>query len=47
MVESNVSVGFTFLMYLPLMLGIGIVAYKCTTNLSDDILGGRSLCPVT
>ncbi|MCE8035671.1 MAG: sodium/proline symporter PutP [Halomonas sp.] len=47
MVQNNMAVGFTFVVYLLLMLGIGIVAYKRTTNLSDYILGGRSLGPWT
>lgn len=47
MVQNNMAIGFTFVVYLLLMLGIGIVAYKRTTNLSDYILGGRSLGPWT
>ncbi|QTF91592.1 sodium/proline symporter PutP [Halomonas sp. BM-2019] len=47
MVQNNMAIGFTFVVYLALMLGIGIVAYKRTTNLSDYILGGRSLGPWT
>ncbi|MFO7649558.1 sodium/proline symporter PutP [Halomonas campaniensis] len=47
MVQNNLAIGFTFVVYLALMLGIGIVAYKRTTNLSDYILGGRSLGPWT
>ncbi|RCV91240.1 sodium/proline symporter PutP [Billgrantia montanilacus] len=47
MVDNNMAIGFTFLAYLILMLGIGIVAYRRTTNLSDYILGGRSLGPWT
>ncbi|WP_207061899.1 sodium/proline symporter PutP [Motiliproteus sp. SC1-56] len=33
----------TFLIYLALMLGIGIVAYRRTQDLSDYVLGGRNL----
>jgi len=33
----------TFIIYLLGMLGIGLVAYKMTNNLSDYILGGRKL----
>ncbi len=36
----------TFLIYLALMLGIGIVAYRRTQNLSDYVLGGRNLGPI-
>ncbi|PXX99695.1 sodium/proline symporter PutP [Halomonas sp. LBP4] len=47
MVENNMAIGITFAIYLLVMLGIGIVAYKRTTDLSDYILGGRSLGPWT
>lgn len=47
MAEDNMAVGFTFSIYLLVMLGIGVVAYRRTTNLSDYILGGRSLGPWT
>lgn len=40
-------VSITFLVYLGVMLALGYVAYKRTTNLSDYILGGRSLSPGT
>ncbi|WP_404369375.1 sodium/proline symporter PutP [Marinobacter sp.] len=43
---NNVGVTITFLIYLVLMLVIGYIAYKRTTNLSDYILGGRSLGPL-
>jgi sodium/proline symporter len=36
----------TFLIYLALMLGIGIVAYRRTKDLSDYVLGGRNLGPL-
>lgn len=47
MVQNNLLIGLTFAVYLIVMLGIGIIAYKRTTNLSDYILGGRSLGPWT
>lgn len=46
--EQNVFVvGATFVAYLVLMLWLGLVAYKRTSNLSDYILGGRSIGPTT
>lgn len=33
----------TFILYILVMLGIGLYAYKATNNFSDYILGGRSL----
>ncbi|MGH1429517.1 MAG: sodium/proline symporter PutP [Neptuniibacter sp.] len=36
----------TFIIYLILMLGIGIVAYRRTQDLSDYVLGGRNLGPI-
>ena len=33
----------TFIFYIVAMLGIGLYAYKATTNFDDYILGGRSL----
>ncbi|MGB0663724.1 MAG: sodium/proline symporter PutP [Pontibacterium sp.] len=36
----------TFVLYLILMLGIGIVAYRRTQDLSDYVLGGRNLGPI-
>ncbi|MBM7604808.1 sodium/proline symporter [Metabacillus crassostreae] len=35
----------TFIIYLVGMLGIGLAAYKMTSNLSDYVLGGRRLGP--
>ncbi|RSK25775.1 sodium/proline symporter PutP [Bacillus sp. HMF5848] len=35
----------TFMVYLVGMLGIGILFYRLTNNLSDYVLGGRSLGP--
>jgi len=37
---------FTFLVYLAMMLGIGLYAYRRTEDLSDYILGGRHLGPL-
>lgn len=37
----------TFVVYIGVMLALGYIAYKRTTNLSDYILGGRSLGPGT
>ncbi|MDX2423055.1 MAG: sodium/proline symporter PutP [Amphritea sp.] len=45
--QNMYVVGATFLVYLILMLGLGIVAYRRTKNLSDYILGGRSIGPTT
>lgn len=39
-------VTLTFIIYLLLMLGIGIVAYRRTNDLSDYVLGGRNLGPI-
>ncbi|SDX12253.1 sodium/proline symporter PutP [Marinobacter mobilis] len=46
MTDGNLGVSLTFLVYILLMLGIGYVAYRRTSNLSDYILGGRSLGPL-
>ena len=35
----------TFIVYLVGMLGIGLIFYRLTNNLSDYVLGGRSLGP--
>jgi sodium/proline symporter len=43
--SASYSVAITFFLYLGVMLWIGIWAYKKTNNLSDYILGGRSLGP--
>jgi len=39
----NTATLITFLVYLIGMLAIGIVMYRRTTDLSDFVLGGRSL----
>jgi sodium/proline symporter len=41
--QSNITIGATFFVYLAAMLAIGIVAYWRTKNLSDYLLGGRKL----
>lgn len=41
-----VTVTITFILYLMLMLAIGIVAYRRTSDLSDYVLGGRNLGPI-
>ncbi|WP_425259418.1 sodium/proline symporter PutP [Marinobacter qingdaonensis] len=43
---NSVGISITFIAYILLMLGIGYVAWKRTSNLSDYILGGRSLGPL-
>jgi sodium/proline symporter len=43
--SASYSVAITFFLYLGFMLWIGLWAYKKTNNLSDYILGGRSLGP--
>ncbi|MCV6588901.1 MAG: sodium/proline symporter PutP [Marinobacterium sp.] len=45
MIENTGAVIGTFLVYLAVMLGIGIYAYKRTANSADYFLGGRSLGP--
>lgn len=46
MILGNLGISLTFVVYILLMLGIGYVAYRRTSNLSDYILGGRSLGPM-
>ena len=45
MIENSGAIIGTFLVYLAMMLGIGVYAYKRTANSSDYFLGGRSLGP--
>ncbi len=45
MIENSGAIIGTFLVYLAVMLGIGIYAYKRTANSADYFLGGRSLGP--
>lgn len=46
MLEDTTTVAWTFVVYLIGMLAIGYWSYMRTTNLSDYILGGRSLGPL-
>ncbi len=46
MIENNLGVTITFLVYISMMLILGYIAYKRTSNLSDYVLGGRSLGPL-
>ncbi|MBB5322382.1 sodium/proline symporter PutP [Marinobacter oulmenensis] len=46
MIGNNIGVTITFILYILMMLGVGYVAWKRTSNLSDYILGGRSLGPL-
>ncbi|WP_027853759.1 sodium/proline symporter PutP [Marinobacterium litorale] len=45
MIESNLAIYGTFIVYLILMLAIGYYAYMRTASSSDYFLGGRSLGP--
>lgn len=45
MIDNSLAISFTFLAYLAVMLGIGLYAYKRTSNSEDYFLGGRSLGP--
>ncbi|WP_413691665.1 sodium/proline symporter PutP [Psychromonas sp. KJ10-2] len=45
MLDQNVAVIATFLIYLAMMMGIGYWAYRKTVNSSDYFLGGRQLGP--
>ena len=45
MLENSMVVTSTFIIYLILMMVIGYVAFKRTTDSSDYFLGGRSLGP--
>lgn len=47
MVDNNIGIAFTLRSYLGCVLGIGNITYKHTTNLSQYLLGERSLGPVT
>lgn len=44
-VTMNAPTIITFVVYLVVMLGIGVFAYRATKDLSDYVLGGRSLGP--
>ncbi|WP_108125615.1 sodium/proline symporter PutP [Saccharospirillum mangrovi] len=43
--SNTFAVSVTFIAYLAVMLWIGVWAYRRTTDLSDYIIGGRSLGP--
>ena len=43
MVESNLTIIVIFVLYLVMMLAIGLMAYKKTSNTEDYFLGGRKL----
>ncbi|WP_163392609.1 sodium/proline symporter PutP [Enterovibrio norvegicus] len=45
MIENSFAISATFIVYLVLMLGIGVYAYKRTASSEDYFLGGRSLGP--
>ncbi|ANG61355.1 sodium/proline symporter [Marinobacterium aestuarii] len=45
MIENNAAIIGTFIVYLIMMLGIGLYAYRRTASSSDYFLGGRSLGP--
>jgi sodium/proline symporter len=42
---DNSTTSITFAIYFALMLGIGVYAYRRTSDLSDFVLGGRRLGP--
>lgn len=46
MIENNLAITSTFLVYLFAMLSIGYIAYQRTANSSDYFLGGRTLGPL-
>ena len=43
LVESNLTIIVIFVLYLVMMLAIGLMAYKKTSNTEDYFLGGRKL----
>lgn len=43
MIGNDITIIIMFILYLALMLAIGVVAFKRTSNTSDYYLGGRSL----
>ncbi|MFA0441787.1 sodium/proline symporter PutP [Vibrio sp. 10N.286.49.B1] len=45
MIQNSFAITTTFIAYLAMMLAIGVIAYKRTSNSSDYFLGGRSLGP--
>ena len=42
MIGNNITIIVVFILYLLMMLVIGIVAFKRTSNTADYYLGGRS-----
>lgn len=46
MTDNTLTISLTFVFYILMMLFLGYVAYKRTSNLSDYILGGRNLGPL-
>ncbi|MGF1817086.1 sodium/proline symporter PutP, partial [Vibrio splendidus] len=44
-IENSFAITTTFIAYLIMMLAIGVIAYKRTSNSTDYFLGGRSLGP--
>ena len=45
MIENSFVITTTFIANLIMMLAIGVIAYKRTSNSTDYFLGGRSLGP--
>ena len=41
LVQSNITIIVIFVIYLAMMLAIGLIAYKKTSNTEDYFLGGR------
>lgn len=43
MIGNNITIIVVFVLYLVIMLVIGVVAFRRTSNTMDYYLGGRSL----
>ena len=43
MIGNNITIIVVFVLYLVMMLVIGVVAFRRTSNTTDYYLGGRSL----
>ena len=43
MIGNDITIIVVFVLYLVMMLVIGFVAFKRTSNIADYYLGGRSL----
>ena len=41
--EFNIFTLVAFILYFAIMLGIGVISYKRSKNMSDYFLGGRQL----